>query len=65
MVSYLVHGGDKPGGGRGHRLEPAPGAAGGGVYNLHKMVSYLVHGGDKPGGGRGHGLQPAPGAAGG
>jgi hypothetical protein len=36
MVSYLNHGGDKPGGGRGHGLEPAPGAAGGGAYNPHK-----------------------------
>ncbi len=36
MVSYLVHGGDKAGGGRGHGLEPAPGAAEGGVYDVHK-----------------------------
>ncbi len=34
--SYLVHGGDKPGGVRCLGLESAPGAAGGGAYNLHK-----------------------------
>jgi hypothetical protein len=35
-INFLVHGGDKPRSGWYLVLEPAPGAAGGGVYNLHK-----------------------------